>query len=287
MEAAGQALSADPCLAAETDRPNLTPACYDASGARPLVALWGDSHAAALAPALRSASNTQGYGFAELTKNSCTPLTGATHYIPRLPRLAGDCLQFNRSVLSLLDADHHIRVVILAAAWAAPLYRNWMDGWLSVDPVREPQVPSLEASRRLYIESLTGTIRSLEDAGKQVIVLEDTPNFDFDPMLKIRTARIPLRRVLASWLGIQRDPYPGISSPAADKQIAASVSVLEDAVAHLPRTTLLDPKPALCRSATECVYCDKESLLYIDSSHLSPDGARRAIRDLRLSELNR
>jgi peptidoglycan/LPS O-acetylase OafA/YrhL len=287
MEAAGQALSADPCLAAETDRPNLTPACYDASGARPLVALWGDSHAAALAPALRSASNTQGYGFAELTKNSCTPLTGATHYIPRLPRLAGDCLQFNRSVLSLLDADHHIRVVILAAAWAAPLYRNWMDGWLSVDPVREPQVPSLEASRRLYIESLTGTIRSLEDAGKQVIVLEDTPNFDFDPMLKIRTARIPARRVLASWLGVQRDPYPGISSPAADKQIAASVSVLEDAVAHLPRTTLLDPKPALCRSATECVYCDKESLLYIDSSHLSPDGARRAIRDLRLSELNR
>jgi hypothetical protein len=106
-------------------------------------------------------------------------------------------------------------------------------------------------------------------------------------MLKIRTARIPARRVLASWLGVQRDPYPGISSPAADKQIAASVSVLEDAVAHLPRTTLLDPKPALCRSATECVYCDKESLLYIDSSHLSPDGARRAIRDLRLSELNR
>jgi len=100
---------------------------------------------------------------------------------PRLPRLAGDCLQFNRSVLSLLDADHHIRVVILAAAWAAPLYRNWMDGWLSVDPVREPQVPSLEASRRLYIESLTGTIRSLEDAGKQVIVLEDTPTSTSTP----------------------------------------------------------------------------------------------------------
>ena len=285
MEAAGQALSADPCLAAETDRPNLTPACYDASGARPSVALWGDSHAAALAPALRSAANAQGYGFVELAKNSCTPLTGATHYIPRLPRLAGECRQFNRTVLGLLEADHRIRVVILAAAWAAPLYRNWMDGWLTADLAREPQVPSLEGSRRLYIESLAGSIRSLEDAGKQVVVLEDTPNFDFDPMLKVRTARIPERRALASWLGVQRDLYPGTASPVADDEIAASVSVLEEAAAHLPGVTLVDPKPTLCQSATECTYCDKESLLYIDSSHLSPDGARRAIRDLRLPAL--
>ncbi len=282
MEATGQALSADPCLAAETDRPNLTPACYDASPARPSVALWGDGHAAALAPALRFAANARGYGFVELAKNSCTPLNGATHYIPRLPRLAGECLQFNRTVLGLLEADRRIRVVILSAAWAAPLYRNWMDGWLTADLAREPRVPSPEASRLLYFESLAASIRSLEDAGKQVIVLEDTPNFDFDPMLKVRTARIPARRFLARWLGVQRDPDPGIASPAADEQIAVSVSMLKEAAAHLPGVALVNPKPTLCQSATECTYRDKESLLFIDSSHLSPDGARRALRDLQL-----
>jgi len=282
MEAAGQTLKADPCLAGETDQPNLTLACYDASAARPSVALWGDSHAAALAPALRSAANAQGYGFVELEKNSCTPLTGATHYIPRLPLLAAACLRFNCTTLGLLEDDRRIRVVILAAAWAAPLYRTWMDGWLSADVAREPQVPSPEATRRLYLESLTTSIRALEDAGKQVIVLEDTPNFDFDPMLKVRTARIPARRALARWLGIQGDPDPGIALPADEASIAASVSVLEEAAAHLLGVALFDPKPTLCRSSTECAYRDGESLLFIDSSHLSPDGARRALRDLQL-----
>jgi peptidoglycan/LPS O-acetylase OafA/YrhL len=282
MEATGEALKADPCLAGETDRPNLTPACYDVSASRPSVALWGDSHAAALAPALRSAANAQGYGFVELGKNSCTPLTGATHYIPRLPRLAEECLRFNRTALGLLQGDHRIQVVILAAAWAAPLYRTWMDGWLSADLAREPQVPSPETTRRLYLQSLTASIHALEDAGKQVIVLEDTPNFDFDPMLKVRTARIPARRALTRWLGIQGDPDPGIALPAGDASIVASVSVLEEAAAHLPGVALLDPKPTLCQSSTQCAYRDGESLLFIDSSHLSPDGARRALRDLQL-----
>jgi peptidoglycan/LPS O-acetylase OafA/YrhL len=282
MEAAGETLKADPCLAGETDQPNLTPACYDASAARPSVALWGDSHAAAFAPALRSAANAQGYGFVELGKNSCTPLTGATHYIPRIPQLASECLRFNRTALGLLESDRSIRVVILAAAWAAPLYRNWMDGWLSADLAREPRVPSQEATRQLYLESLTASIRALEDAGKQVIVLEDTPNFDFDPLLKVRTARIPARRALARWLGIQRDLDPGIAPPAGDAQIAASVSVLEEVASHLPGVALVDLKPALCQSSTQCAYRDGESLLYFDSSHLSPGGARRALHGLRL-----
>jgi hypothetical protein len=157
-----------------------------------------------------------------------------------------------------------------------------MDGWLSADVAREPQVPSPEATRRLYLESLTTSIRALEDAGKQVIVLEDTPNFDFDPMLKVRTARIPARRALARWLGIQGDPDPGIALPADDASIAASVSVLEEAAAHLLGVALFDPKPTLCRSSTECAYRDGESLLYFDSSHLSPGGARRALHGLRL-----
>jgi hypothetical protein len=282
MEAAGETLNADPCLAGETDRPNLTPACYDVSAARPSVALWGDSHAAALASALRSAANAQGYGFVELGKNSCTPLTGATHYIPRLPRLAEECLRFNRTALGLLQGDRRIQVVILAAAWSAPLYRTWMDGWLSADLAREPQVPSPEGTRRLYLESLTASIRALEDAGKQVIVLEDTPNFDFDLMLKVRTARIPARRALTRWLGMQGDPDPGIALPAGDANIAASVSVLEEAAARLPGVALLDPKPTLCQNSAQCAYRDAESLLFIDSSHLSPDGARRALRDLQL-----
>ena len=267
MESAEETLKSDPCLVGDRDEPNLSPACYDLPAARPSVAIWGDSHAAALAPGLRSAANAQGYGFAELGKNSCAPLTDATHYLP------------------LLQADHRIRIVILAASWAAPFNRTWMDGWLTPDLAHQSQVPSLEASRQLFTQSLTASIRALQRAGKQVIVLEDTPNFDFDPMLKVRTAHIPARRTLALWLGVEDAADPGAAPPVGDPSIPLSISLLQQIAAGLPGVALLDLKPALCFSSTQCAYRDRDSLLFIDSSHLSPDGARRALRDLRLPTL--
>src|SRR5208282_4153187 len=54
LEEARTALQTDPCRAdTGPDRPNLTPHCYSATGSRQVVALWGDSHAAALAARLR------------------------------------------------------------------------------------------------------------------------------------------------------------------------------------------------------------------------------------------
>jgi peptidoglycan/LPS O-acetylase OafA/YrhL len=283
MESAEQTLKADPCLVGNRDEPNLSPACYDDAAARPSVAIWGDSHASALAPGLRSVANAQGYGFAELGKNSCAPLTGATHYLPAAPLSAAACIRFNSKTLALLQADHRIRIVVLAASWAAPFNRTWMDGWLTPDHAPQSATPSLEASRQLFTESLAATIRALQASGKRVIVIEDTPNYDFDPMLRVRTAHIPIRRTLAHWLGDEDTTDWGVAPPVAEPSIPLSISLLEETAAHLPGVLLLDPKPALCASSTQCAYRDGDNLLFIDSSHLSPEGARRAFRDLRLS----
>ena len=282
MEAAERTLKADPCLVGENDQPNLSPACFDLAANRPSVAIWGDSHAAALAPGLRAGANAQGYGFVELGKNSCAPLTGATHYVPLEPLRAAACTRFNRNALTLLQASRGIRIVILAASWAAPFNRNWMDGWLTPDSAPQSSTPSLETSRQLFTESLTASIRDLQAAGKQVIVVEDTPNFDFDPMLTIRTAHIPARRALSFWFGAADAADPGVAPPVAESSIPLSISLLEQTAAQLPGVTLLDPKPALCTSSTECAYREGNRLLFIDSSHLSPEGASRALRDLRL-----
>ena len=282
MEAAERTLKADPCLVGDSDQPNSSPACFDLSPNRPSVAIWGDSHAAALAPGLRAAANAQGYGFVELGKNSCAPLTGATHYLPLEPLRAAACTRFNRKTLALLQANRSIRIVIFAASWAAPFNRNWMDGWLTPDSAPQAATPSLEASRQLFTESLAASIRTLQKAGKEVIVVEDTPNFDFDPMLTVRTARIPARRALAHWLRAADAADPGVAPPVAEPSIPLSISLLEQTAAQLPGVTLLDPKPALCASSAQCAYRDGDSLLFIDSSHLSPEGASRALRDLRL-----
>ncbi len=286
MDASALELRADPCLAGYTgDQPIPSPPCYLASAAHPTVALWGDSHAAALAPILRSIAQTQGYGFFQLTKASCPPLIGATHAIPRVPLLAPGCLRFNRKAIADLEDDRRIRIVILAAVWSAPLYRNWQDGWFSPDLAHVNEIPTLEASRALLAQSLKATIRSLQAAGKHVIVMEDVPSFEIDPVWKVRSQRIPARRQLALWLGIRDAGDAGFAPPEINPSIASSRSLVEQTVANLKGASLVDPRPALCANPGQCAYRQGETLLYGDSSHLSPDGARYALREFRLPSL--
>jgi len=283
MEAAGSALKIDPCLAGSTrDQPNREPACMGTSSGRLSVALWGDSHSAALAPGLRSLAAAQGYGFVQLGKASCPPLLGATHFIPRLPLLGAGCQRFNRRALQMLQDGQSIRVVVLTAAWSAPLERTWQNGWLVADPAQPAQIPAPDANRRLFLDALTATIRALQAAGKQVIVIQDVPSFEIDPLWRVRTARIPARRTLAAWLGVQDAADPGFAPPDPNPNRTLAASLVSQAVAALPGVELVDPIPALCSSPTQCAYRSQDNLLYGDSSHLSPEGALYALRNFRL-----
>ena len=284
MEASGHLLLQDPCLEASQDKPNLSPVCYGASANRPVVALWGDSHAAALAPGLRALAQAQGHGFAELTKNSCTPVIGATHYIPRIPALAAACLRFNQATLQLLQSNRNITVVVLMASWEAPLNRNWMDGWLTADLAHQAIVPTPETEHQVYLAALTSTVHALEASGKLVILIEDTPNFGFDPMMRVRTSSIPARRELAKWMGSQSSDS-GVSHPAGDPSIPVAVALMQEASAQLPGVPLYDLKPAFCETPTRCTYRDGDTLLFADSTHLTSEGAARAVRTIRFPEL--
>lgn len=282
MENSGEALRSDPCLAGlDRDTPNLSPACYDATADRPLVALWGDSHSAAIAPGLRAVARAQGYGFVQLGKASCPPLTGATHFIPRIPALAGGCLRFNTAVLSRLRADSRIRIVILSAAWAAPFYRDWENGWLTADLAHSQQAQTIEAANTLFAGSLRASIESLQASGKQVIVLEELPNFAIDPVWRAESARIPARRWLTSQLGIANASDSGFASAESDANISLANSQLVQTAAQSKGALLVDLKPALCGHSGQCAYRDGDKLLYIDGSHLSHEGALLAVRNFR------
>jgi len=247
-----------------------------------LVALWGDSHSAAFAPGVRALALARGYGLVQLGKASCPPLIGATHFIPRIPSLAAGCLRFNRAVLAKLSADSRIRIVILSAAWAAPLYRDWENGWLTADLAHAEEAPTPQAADTLFVASLRTTIESLQAAGKQAIVLEDVPEFAIDPLWRVKMQRIPARRRLAQWLAIADDSDPGFDAADRSPNIALSISLLEQTVAQSKRVQLIDPVPALCGNSGQCVYRNGDRLLYVDSDHLSPDGAVYALRNFQL-----
>jgi peptidoglycan/LPS O-acetylase OafA/YrhL len=285
MEFTERPLQSDLCLVRNNDQPNLSPACYDISQSYPSVAIWGDSHAAAMAPALRSAAAARGYALFELAKSSCPPLTGATHYFPPEPTRAAACTRFNRKALALLESDRNVGIVILTASWAAPFNRNWADGWLAPDDESHPATPSLERSRRLFTQSLTETILALLGAGKRVIVVQDTPYFAFDPIFRVRAAQIPARHALALWLRAPDAADPGYAAPVIEPSIPLSVSLIDQVTGSLAGVELFDPVPALCANANQCAYRDDTGPLFIDNSHLSAAGARRALRALPLPSL--
>ncbi|MGA3129439.1 MAG: acyltransferase family protein [Terracidiphilus sp.] len=288
IESEAAHLQSDPCLAdIGEDTPNLSTACVQKAAplqVAQVLALWGDSHAAALAPALRSLAGTQDYALAEFTKASCPPVLGISHFIPRHPSLAAECLAYNQRVFDRIMHDSCIRVVILSASWPGYLHRNWQDGWLVTDALRTSEMPDDITVRAALTRSLSATVRALASAGKQVIVFDDIPAFDFEPTWRLDSTAIPARRVLAALLHVNNAADTGAAYPqdADSADAAAASALLQQALAAQPSVTLVNLRAALCTSHAQCLYRSADQLLYSDNNHLSPAGARYVLRDFRL-----
>jgi hypothetical protein len=276
-----RAYETDPCLATlGIGNADFAPPCYPPAGSRPIVALWGDSHGAALAPAIRANANSAGYDFAQLTRAACRPESD--------PAALDDpsCSKFNHQVVDRFRQDQRIRIVIIADAW----------GHMNLQPleIMSPQSASSNPrpgtptpSKNSPMLFLQSSIRSLQSSGKQVIVFGDVPSFDTDPFAEFWTNRIPLRRTVATWIGVSKyadEAPPSVSSASDDAQAA---SLLHDAVASLPGITYVDLEHTLCNPSGTCAYSSHGRMLYFDYQHLTPDGARYVLKDFHLSQSSR
>ena len=91
------------------------PACLAPRGAsaprdRPVVVLWGDSHAGHLLPGLQALDADGRFDLVQLTTNACPPVLSD-------PSLPEECLAKNRAVLDLIGRIAPDRV-IMAGLWA-------------------------------------------------------------------------------------------------------------------------------------------------------------------------
>lgn len=268
--------STDPCLVGHDKLP-VSPSCYGTSDQRPSVALWGDSHSAALAPALLSIANAQNYDFVQFGKRSCLPLLGIAKYIPPAPLSARECLPFNQKVVDRLDNDRRVRVVVLAGAWLDVLPHP-SDRWLTLESASRLITPTPDATRAMFMHSLEATIQNLQQAGKKVIVVEDVPNFDFDPLLRFRTSQIPVRHALAALLGSPYASDRGVAPNSEAPSFAVVNAQLKLVLDGFSGVSLINLEPALCHADGQCIYRNGDSVFYYDHEHLTADGARFALR---------
>ena len=184
---------------------------FGAAGAKPDVAVWGDSHGAELAVALGRRAEPLGRSVMEITSSACPPALGFSSI--RRPW----CAAQNQRTLEGLVADPRIGTVILAA-----------------NAIRYDNVEGLRNGYR-------ASVRALRSAGKRVVMLSQIPIAHADPPDVVGMA-VRFGEPLDG-LGISRAEYD--AEAAAWRAYLAEQAQLWGAEVFDPAAALCDA--ALCR----------------------------------------
>jgi peptidoglycan/LPS O-acetylase OafA/YrhL len=264
--------------------PDLSAHCYNPVANTSSIALWGDSHSAALSPALRSEVTARGYNFVQFSKSSCLPLAGVAKYVLSHPSVVEECIEFNQIVLKTILADASIRTVILVGRWADPFAEGNIEPLLDVDLARAHGRSPAPAMAAIFVDALSKNITALEAAGKSVVLVEDVPNFDFDPLCSMLSAQIPIRRKLASWI-VHGNYTPGLAQASFLDAVGRSDDALATVHNRFHDVELIDLRPMFCDRTGLCTYMHAGRLLYSDGQHLTAAGSFYALRGVSLPGL--
>jgi peptidoglycan/LPS O-acetylase OafA/YrhL len=224
--------------------------------------LWGDSHAAHLAPAFQDIGNRLGVTIREIAKAGCPPVPSVKFFPVYQMRV--DCPAFNSTVLKTVLGRKQVRVVVLAARWDAMIKApveaySGNAALLTLTNAR----PSIADSRRLFAASLRNVLTTLVDSGHHVILVGEVP--------------LPLAMDCIVWARFNRRAE-GNCEMAYATELAETENLvnqsLRNAAANLqPQVQILDPYESLCAN-DRCLVQASGRILYMDDSHLSSNGLR-------------
>ena len=259
-----------PCIAPyEAVAPNSSSECISVGPTQPAIAIIGDSHAGALGWGVRELAKQQGWGFEVLAMAACRPLRSVTVWRSDHPNFAKDCSSFMDAAFARVNHDTSVHTVILAGFWAPPLL---------LDPKEEKyydlrRPDGGEPGASLLDKGLSQAVGELTAAGKQVFVAEDVPVWIFDPV------RIAVVQEMSYRNTIQSTLEPGLIS----KNGIGAVAFHSPPIDRLVLDTATNAGARYLKLASMfctkgiCHYQDGRDLLYADGSHLSPQGAIRAL----------
>ena len=229
------------------------------------LVLWGDSHAAQLAPAIDNVGQDLGITAREITKAGCPPLIDV-NFFPVSADLRG-CRSFNNAVLQSALSDGDVKVVILSARWDSIVDGTYL---LTQSGSRS----SLENSRKLFVTSLRQTLMSLVNSDRRVVLVAQVP--------------LPPVNLVGCYSWVQfNGGDKGLCEKSeqterSETEKRVNEALLEASANLLPKVQIVYPFASLC-NLTGCVLHADGKFLYLDDIHLSPDGARRLVPDLEKS----
>ena len=210
------------------------------AGAKPSIALLGNSHAQMYAPSIeKSLFNNKRAGLI-IPLNGCLPTIDIN--------ISQDCLRMASINYEALNNDNSIKTVVIAMTWYSD---NLVDKGGNI---------IFDADFRLKEESMMSLINGLTKAGKSVYLVAPIaiPNFDFASQAS---------RALKFDKG---DTPFSISRAEFDKKYGRIISSLSSNLG----VRLIQPHEVFC-DKNECFFADSQGAYFSDSNHISSYGAKK------------
>ncbi|WP_428990235.1 acyltransferase family protein [Methylocapsa aurea] len=213
--------------------------------------LWGDSHAAAIVPAMDIVAERAGVSGGFAVYQVCPALTDVVHRV----LTAGDrraCWQRNKSVLEFAMHSSSLRFVILVGYWTEYLRH----------PTFVPIVADDRTTKRgeegpeLLVRGLEETIARLSAAGKRVVIFDKLPEPGFV---------VPWTLAMSTHLS---KPYPTPPSAPVRNELGDRMRSIFDRY----RVIEIAMDDAICTHGV-CKIVDGTSPIFKDQNHLSAFGA--------------
>jgi peptidoglycan/LPS O-acetylase OafA/YrhL len=219
------------------------------SRSTPSFALWGDSHAVALASGLEKkamAYHVSGYN---ISRTGVRPLLG-------MDRIRGehDEVGHNNAVINFLRHHPEVKTVIIAAEWSdipSTSYRDIYD-----------QFHQGESQEKLLRTGLSRSVDTLRSMGKDVIVVMDVPRLKKDPnslLFISKRLNIPVSVISSNkedYFELNKIPFKAIHDISENRNI-----------------TVLHPEKMLFDSSGKALPMHSGNFLYVDDNHLSAYGS--------------
>jgi peptidoglycan/LPS O-acetylase OafA/YrhL len=260
----------EPCLSTEQRYLSPDDTCRRNPDMHETVMLYGDSHAAAMAPEVAKVFAAKGAGLRQFTHSGCMPVLGIQSSVP-----GESCERFNIDAMDYLDTHPAIDTVVLASRWTSLLEGTLFDnqeGGNEGDIVRymEPvaaqiSTPSPDARMRSVASLVQRQIHSLLERGKKVIIIYQIPEAGWD---------VPAYLAKEIVFGGKRSVDLSTSVEVYKARNAVSNAML-DSIGNNVNLMRVKPAELFCDALQQgrCLLQMQGHPLYIDDDHLSQLGA--------------